>query len=331
MVIVACTIPTCKFKTDDVSEALAIAILTNHGLAHQSTQPEIAGPVPAPVPHGPNLERPKVNVGVSTEEWNVFTRRWEVFRTGSGIDGASAPSQLFQCAGTELGDSHLKANPRAASDTLPQLRAAMRSLAVIPVATGVLRTELLQLRQECDEPFRTFTARVHGKAETCAFTTKCECGKSVDYTDHVIRDVLLNGISDQDIRRELLGTPDILKTPVNDVVALVENKEMARNALLSSTLSAVSSFRRQQTLPTGTPAATPSRADQVKQAICPDCKISFNIFTERARGWNTKLHQVCISCYRARSHRKRTQIKPQAPLPAIQALESDPIYQVAAF
>ena len=287
--------------------------------------------MPEPVPRGPKLERPKVNVGVSTEEWNVFTCRWEVFRTGSGIDDASAPSQLFQCAGTKLGDSLLKANPHAASDTLPQLLAAMRSLAVIPVATGVLRTELLQLRQERDEPFRTFTAKVRGKAETCFFTTKRECGKSVDYTDHVIRDVRLNGISDPDIRREILGTRDILKTPVNDVVALVENKEMARNALPSSTLSDVSSFRRQQTQPTGTPAATPSRADQVKQAICPDCKISFNIFTEGARGWNTKPHQVCISCYRARRRRKRTQIKPQAPPPAVQALESDPIYQVAAF
>ena len=84
-------------------------------------------------------------------------------------------------------DSVLKANPDAASSTLPDLLSAMRSRAVIPVATGVLRTELLQLRQEHDEPFRVFTARVRGKAETCAFTTTCECGKNVDYTDHAIR------------------------------------------------------------------------------------------------------------------------------------------------
>ena len=102
MVIVACTIPTCEFKTDDVLEALAIALLANHGLAHQSTQPEIAGPVPEPVPRGPKLERPKVNVGVSTEEWNVFTRRWEVFRTGSGIDDASALSSCFNAQGLSL-------------------------------------------------------------------------------------------------------------------------------------------------------------------------------------------------------------------------------------
>ncbi|XP_068678617.1 uncharacterized protein [Montipora foliosa] len=249
MVVIACTIPTCDFKTADVSEALAIALLANHGLAHQCTLPNTPGPSLPPVPRGPKLERPKVNIGVSTEEWNVFTRRWEVFRTGSGIDDQSAPSQLFQCAENELGDSLLKANPHAASNTLPDLLAAMRSLAVIPVATGVLRTELLQLRQERDEPFRAFTARVRGKAETCAFSTQCECGKNIDYTDHVIRDVLLNGISDPDIRLEVLGTKTVLQTPVNDVIALVENKEMARNALPSSTLSAVSSFKRQQEPP----------------------------------------------------------------------------------
>ena len=39
MVVITCTIPTCDFKTDDVSEALAIALLANHGLAHQCTLP----------------------------------------------------------------------------------------------------------------------------------------------------------------------------------------------------------------------------------------------------------------------------------------------------
>ena len=53
----------------------------------------------------------------SIEEWNVFLRRWNVFRAGSGIDATQAPYQLFQWAGPELGDSLLKAN-HAASGTL---------------------------------------------------------------------------------------------------------------------------------------------------------------------------------------------------------------------
>ena len=188
MVVIECSVPDYTFATEDVSEALAIALITNHNIAHR---------VPAPTAtSGPKLERPKVNIGVTLEEWNVFTRRWEVFKSGSGINNTSAPSQLFQCAGPELGDSLLKANPNAASETLNDLLAAMRSLAIIPVATCVLRTELLQLRQERDEPFRTFTAKVRGKAETCSYATSCTCGASVDYTDHVIRDVILNGLYD---------------------------------------------------------------------------------------------------------------------------------------
>ncbi len=93
----------------------------------------------------------------------------------------------------------------------------MRSLAVIPVATCVLRTELLQLHQDRDETFRAFTARVRGKAHS-ALSTQCECGKTVDYTDHIIRDVLLNGIDGTEIRREVLGTKDILQKAVNDVI-----------------------------------------------------------------------------------------------------------------
>ena len=49
----------------------------------------------------------------------------------------------------------------------------------------------------------------------------------MEFTDQIIRDVLLNGIYDSDIRREVLGTHSILDKPVNDVVALVENKDGA--------------------------------------------------------------------------------------------------------
>jgi len=31
---VSCGVPGCSFKTGDVSEGLAIAVLNNHGLAH---------------------------------------------------------------------------------------------------------------------------------------------------------------------------------------------------------------------------------------------------------------------------------------------------------
>ena len=299
MVIVNCTIDGCEFRTGS-----------------------------SPAPRGPKLERPKVDVGVSIEEWNIFVRRWNVFRAGSGIDDASAPSQLFQCAGTALGDSLLKSNANATSLPFADLLKALRSLAIIPVSVGVLRTELLQLRQDRDEAFRTYSARVRGKAETCEFAATYTCGLAVDYTDHIIRDVLLSGILDSDIRREVLGTIDILKKPVNDVIAMVENKEMARNALPSTSLSAMSSFRRQKSAATAAPS--PSSSERTRQAPCPDCK-NYKLFSEGPNGWNAKPHQVCIACFRARRRTRKLTVAPapSATPPAVSAVETGHVSQIA--
>ena len=326
MVVIRCSVPGCTYTSDDVSEALAIALLTNHGLAHQRGE----------APRGPKLDRPKVDVGVTIEEWNIFLRRWTWFKDGSQIDDASAPSQLFQCAGPDLGDRLLTSDANIASKTVAQILATMRSLAVVPIAASVLRSELLQVRQDRDESFRAFAARVRGKAEACAFFARCQhqcqCGEvctgNVDYTDNVIRDILLNGIYDLDIRRDVLGTRDIIETPVNDVVALVEGKEMARNALPSSSQSAVSTFRRQQKATTVQP--TPLQVDRSKHGQCPDCHKSYQLFTQGAKGWNSKPHALCIDCWRARRRRKRQSEIRQQPSSEMQAVESDLISQLSA-
>ena len=121
MVAIECSVSDCAFTTDYVSEALAISLLTNHDLAMapQNPTPTVADATPAITANrAPKLERPKVDVGVRAGGWNVFTRRWEVFRSGSGIYDASALSQLFKCAETELGDSLFNANSKTASETL---------------------------------------------------------------------------------------------------------------------------------------------------------------------------------------------------------------------
>lgn len=97
----------------------------------------------------------------------------------------------------------------------------------------------------------------------------CDCGKTVDYTDHIIRDVLIDDIYDSDIRRETLGLPDILHKLVNDVIARVENKKMACNALLSPTLSAMSSFQRLKKASTDGFCPSPIPSRQGKASLMP--------------------------------------------------------------
>ena len=72
-------------------------------------------------------------------------------------------------------------DPRLMAKSEEYVAKLMRSVAVIKVAVGVKRAELVSLHLDHDEPFRTFATRVRSKAETCNFTTvkECECGKKV--------------------------------------------------------------------------------------------------------------------------------------------------------
>jgi len=160
---------------------------------------------------GPKLERHRVDVGISLEECNIFNRRWDAFLLGSALDPAMHFTQLFQCAGETLRDRLLKSDPNIVSKPSTDLLAEMESLYVTAVATDVTRSELMCMKQDRDEQFRSFAARVRGKAETCGYTTKYTCTLDVDFTDCIIRDVLISGINDSDIRREILGTTGILK------------------------------------------------------------------------------------------------------------------------
>ena len=242
-------------------------------------------------PSGPKLERPRVESGISLEEWNVFQHCWNVYKPGSGIDDIQASTQLFQCANNTLGDAMLKVDPDIMTRSIGVVIATMKTLAVIPVVVGVLRAELLELRQKRDEPFQSFATRVRGKAETCGFVAQylCNCGltNSVDYTENIIE-----GLIDK---------------PTNEIIALVEKKEMACDANVgSASTSAISSMREGHlsstsknsiSLPPGLPESC--SANRSKQIPCPQCSFGFSL----------KPHKLCIDCYK--SHRQSHQVKGQ--------------------
>ena len=108
----------------------------------------------------------------------------------------------------------------------------------------------------------------------------------------MVRDTLLNGISDFDIRREILETTEILTTAVNNVIALVDSKEMARNAIPTPDVSAASAFRLLKATIICKNCRSSSRnssaANPSKLSPCPICEKQFHLHTEGPRGWNTK-------------------------------------------
>ena len=178
------TCPRFDYQTPEGSEAYTISLLNGHATVH-IPNPAIPAPAAPVAPRGPKLDRPKVDVGVSLEEWNVLTRRLDAFIIGSGLDPTNRSSQLFQCAGDQLGDAILKMDKTIASGPTATLLATMKSLAVISVAPGVLRSELMQMRQDRGMTFRNFAAEVHGKAETCGYINHL-CEKECDFTHSMV-------------------------------------------------------------------------------------------------------------------------------------------------
>ena len=310
--IVTCSITGCSYKTEDVPPEVLSSLLNLHALEHSRP--------PITASRGPKLNRPTIDVGIDEETWNAFVRRWETFKIGSDISDIAAPMQLFQCASELLGDLLLKSDPMLPTKSTKTVLTAMQSLAVIPVARGVSRAELFQMNQSLDEPIRTFAARVRGKAETCGFSTstKCRCGEELqaNYTEEVIRDVLLAGICDMDIRREALSMPGILDKNTNEVVSIIEGREMARNATPTPSVAAMSSYRRTKSQPGGQTKQEPSSQ---KTVPCPTCARPFLRFRERpGGGMNSIPYKLCLECFR----QQKTKRSPNATN-NIGAIEAD--------
>ena len=115
--------------------------------------------------------------------------------------------------------------------------APMKALAEVHVAASVFCSELLDIKQSRGDLFAPLL-HDRGKAETCAFSTvsNCSCGlqNAVDYTDQIVRDLLIAGVYDSDIRREAMGLDGITSKLINEVIHLIEKKEMTRDANIVS-------------------------------------------------------------------------------------------------
>ena len=244
------------------------------------------------------ISPPHIDAGVDPEAWHSFTIRWSQYVRCSQLSKEMQSLHLFQCASESLGNLLLKSHPDITDYPPDVAMKAMERLAVIPISKGVIRAELMKMRQGSDELVRTFHSNVQGKAQMCGFSVKftCECNKTskVDYTDEVIKDVLLAGIADEVVQTGVYDVEDIEDKSVNEIVALIERKERARKNHHQSGVSAISSFKRSQNQVSTGQSKKPQQQSQ--KIPCPKCKRPYRRFNGR----NMKPFEYCIECYRNR-------------------------------
>ena len=122
-----------------MSQTVAVALLTAHTTVHSAT--------PAPTHHSPKLDRPRIDIGVSAEDWKLFESRWKLYIKSANISPSDRTTQLFHCTSDQLGDAVLRLCDNVADKTEDELLTVVKSLAVIPVSTVVMRAELIAMRQ----------------------------------------------------------------------------------------------------------------------------------------------------------------------------------------
>ena len=246
----------------------------------------------------PQITRPEVKQDISTEEWYSFLEEWKRFKRITDLQTHEIADQLFQCCERPLARLLLKENPDIIDAGEKELIEAMRKMAVLQVATSVRRTKLLATKQEHGQLIREYNANVRATASTCDFTIKCPhscCADKdpVDYTSKVVKDILVAGIADTDIRKDVLGHPELDNMLDKDIVKFVEEKEMVSSTSRSD-VNAMSNYRKQSKDEDGAKKKLSMKGKSSK------CSEEMNLYIRYRSGkMNKEPFQNCIKCHKA--------------------------------
>ena len=241
----------CTWSTQEEDRTTLIILLQMHERAIHPTPPA------STTAQVEKIRRPTITAGGTTEEWSYFLQRWATYKAATHIKGPEAVYQLLDCCEEQLRRDLARLFGDLSTADEDAVLKRIKDLAVRAENVLVAREELHNCRQDRDEPVRTFCARLKGIALTCQYRTTCSCTEpgTVDYSDEMIRDSLIRGVYDPEIKLSLLSEKDET-TSLEDTLRFIESREggkqsaqrlaAASGSAVPAHVSAVSSFRRQQ-------------------------------------------------------------------------------------
>ena len=126
---------------------------------------------------------------------------WERYCIGSNVPPDARVIEFIKCLSKELRTAATHAFPNILNLDLDTVKRLCKSTAVFAVSVCVLRSKALSCRQRVGETFRHFSIKVRGAVTHCNFVPcahatavlrciRADC-KGVNYTDSVVRDILL--------------------------------------------------------------------------------------------------------------------------------------------
>ena len=228
-----CPFPECTYETEDVEDALAAVLISVHSNGTHMPAPTNSN---AATQHTnaakiEKVRRPTISAAGSSEEWSYFLTRWQEYVDATKVTGKDQVIQLLECCDENLRkDIARNAGGSLANQTVDYVLEAVKKLAVREENAMVARVQLSDMRQDRDEAIRSFGARLRGQASVCKFTIACpSCSNDVNYTDNILRDVLIKGLADNEIQLDLLGDKN-QDMSLEEVFQFVEAKEAGKRS-----------------------------------------------------------------------------------------------------
>ena len=256
MATIKCPAPDCEeewsttIPTDVLTRLLDIHSATAHAAPARTSAPTTAA-------KAEKVRRPVVSAAGTSEAWAYFVQRWADYKQATHLTGPDKVFQLLECCDEELRKDLTRTFGALASSDEETVLKNIKTLAVRQENIMVARVQLQQMRQDRDEPVRAFAARLRGQAGVCNFSVKCPsgtCDTSVDYSDIMIRDVLIRGLDDEEIRLDILGESR-QDMSLEEALRYVEAKESGKRSASrlvegspATTAAGVSSYKRYERL-----------------------------------------------------------------------------------
>ena len=224
---ITCPKSRCTFKTDDLSEAMALKMVELHLLSEHEVETKEKATKQA-VAKAEKVRRPEVSPDMTEERWAYFMSRWTAYKKGCGLAGEDAVDQLLECLAEPVREDHYRqfAGVEVADEktTLDQIR----QVAVRKANRAVIRERMGTTKQERGETARKFAGRVRALAVVSGLEVSCECGKKVSYVDETIKDKVIGGLADVEVKTAVLGHKEVNTWTLDEMMDYIEAKEAGK-------------------------------------------------------------------------------------------------------
>ena len=149
------------------------------------------------------LPRPTFTLNMTESQWNYTRSLWDSYIKQTVVPEAIKVMQLQAACDQALRQRVFDTGTHASLTTEKAFLDKIKELAVIVVHRSIHLRNLWKTVQQSDERVRAFMARVMSTADMCNMVIDCPnqtCGQRVSYRDHVVMQVIIHGLWDNDIR-----------------------------------------------------------------------------------------------------------------------------------